>query len=175
MSMEQKNCWEGFHLYEIEVDRKLTRIGYAHNACAYSRIFAELRFDMVKAVYTLRDSDQNGFYYKVLTPIYTSGTDVITTKELDCRKVTEWAESCTDDFDKGITAECLQCRTETNCIKNNKHFCSLQCMWHFEKRYKKLCQQMNVDIERAMKFYKYYSDADFAHGAVAVVKKFKSD
>lgn len=170
MSLRQRHCWDGFVLFELEIDRRILSTGYAHNACSYSCIFGELTLDMVKDVYTVRDSDEDGWYYKVLTPIYTSGSDVIATEELDCRKVSEYAESSTEGLSVSVVGKCLLCERDTLYTDRDKHFCCIEHKWQHYNRFTHLCRTHNIDTDSIEQQYNELTDADFSRGAVKAVK-----
>lgn len=170
MSLDQCNCWDKFVLLELEINREDTHIGHAYNACAYSRIFKEITIDMVKAAYTLRDSSKHGFYYKVLTPIYTSCDDVITTVELDCEQMTGWADYSTEGLEPGNKGKCLVCSEDTNFTYKNKHFCCIGHGWEHEQRFKKICRRHNIPEEILASEYGKLTDEDFSKGTVKAVQ-----
>lgn len=173
MSLDQHNCWDNYVLFELEIRQEDMLIGYAHNACAYSRIFKEINFDMVKAVYTLRDSDEDGFYYKVLSPIYTDGKDIITTVGLDCRAITEWADHSAAGLEYGNAGKCLLCERDTSFTYKNKHFCCIGHGWQHEQRFKRICRQHNIPEELIAPEYDKLTDTDFSRGHVKAVKSLR--
>lgn len=170
MSLEQCNCWDNFVMLELEINRDETHIGDSYNACAYSRIFREITMDMVKAAYTLKDADVHNPYYKVLTPIYTSCHDVITTVEMNCKTIVEKVDESTEGLEYSDKGKCLVCGEDTEYTYKNKHFCCLGHGWEHEHRYKRICKQYNIPDEVADSEYERLTDQGLLKGTVKAVK-----
>ncbi len=162
MSLDQNNCWDNFYLFEIEIDKSLLYMGVSYSNSSYSRVFSELTIDMVKAVYSMKDADNSNPYYKVLTPIYVTSDDVITSTILNCKEAVLEARSCNDYFEQGDLRPCLMCAENTRNVYYNKHYCSLECLWQHEQKFIRMCK--TVSRETAIKFYKGCTDEDFSHG-----------
>lgn len=173
MSLERCNCWDNYFMFELEVPDNEILTGVTCNASGYVKVFPELRFDMVRAVYKLRDSNPSNPYWKVLTPIYINKTyedSVITTKVLNCEKETIYAEECLDDFDSEVIGKCLTCAKSIPYVNENKHFCSLSCMWQHQRKFIRVASKEGLDVELAKSFYKRLSDEDFERGIVKAVR-----
>ncbi len=162
MSLDSKNCWDNFYLFEIEIDKTLLHMGISCNNSGYSMIFSELTIDMVKAVYSIKDADVENPFYKILIPIYTASDDVITTTTLNCKEAVIKARSSTECFNQDDVKPCLMCAEDTRDVHDNKHYCSLECLWQHEQKFINMCR--NVDRNIVIKFYKIYTDEDFKHG-----------
>lgn len=172
MSLEQKNCWDSFVMFELDIpDDSL--LGYSYNASAYCVVIPRLSLDMVKAVYTARDTNESNPYWKVITPIWISETDdcdVITKTELNCELLTDMEESVSDDFVKGVSGKCLWCEEETDYAVNGKHFCSLGCKWEHEKKFINMLRRDGISRRRALCIHANLTDADFVHGIVKAAR-----
>lgn len=164
MSLGQEGCWDNFLMFEIEIQEDKLKSGKTHNACAYVKVFYELTLKMVKAVYSVRDTelDDYGWYFKVITPIYNCGSkDVITTEPMDCRYWDKIAETYTDCFSEGIDAPCLKCGKVTRYMMDTKHFCSLDCMFRHKYRFIQQCTMYGLKERMCLLLYSVYSDKDF--------------
>lgn len=173
MSMNQDNCWDNFYLFEIEIEKAKLKKGLSHNGSFYCKVFAELTFDMVQAVYKVRDSEEDGWYFKVLTPIYTKSSTVITTTEMDCRYWESVEDTYTDCFIKSEVGKCLVCGKNTPYTWLGKHFCCLAHMWKHKNRFIRLCAISGYDIDKALHSYERYADKDFNENINKVVDRFK--
>ena len=175
MSLGRKNCWDNFVMFELEIPDN-TLIGYTHNASEYVMIIPELRLEMVKAVYTVRDANDIDPYWKVINPIWISDTsdcDIITTTEMNCEQITEMEEGISSDFIEGEMGKCLRCCRKVSHIINGKHFCSLACMWDHESQFIQVLRRAGVSRREALRIHASYTDADFAHGIVKAARQVK--
>lgn len=67
MSLRSRNTFDKFFMLEIEVEGN-PPMGIAHNSSAWVRVIPKITPDMVKAVYTVRDSKTKGWYFKDIFP-----------------------------------------------------------------------------------------------------------
>lgn len=177
MSLEQKNCWDSFVMFELDISDD-SLIGYTHNASAYSVIIPRLSLDMVKAVYTVRDANNSNPFWKVISPIWISEIDkcdIITKTELNCELFTEMEESISDVFVEGESGRCLWCNKECTYTVDGKHFCSLGCKWEHERRFINVLRSRGISRRRALCIHSSFTDADFAHGIVKAARNVVSN
>lgn len=167
MSLQQDNCWEPFLMLEIEVDANLLHKGVHHNDCPYSKVFGELRVEMLRAVYKVTDSDRDGWYYKIIHPIWAKDeNDCITSEVLDCHFWKDCSYLAPHKyFSDGNTSTCLHCGKLTNKTYLNKHLCSLKCMFKFQHRFMTMCTMRGMDSITAVDLYNSLTDKDLIDGA----------
>ena len=136
MSLQQDGCWDGFIMLELDVPKEMLHIGKHHNDCPHSMVFAQIDFDMVCAVYTIRDSDNNGWYYKVFTPVYMqTGSNPLFTKETDTAEECKTEAYPTSDFTEGESGTCIKCGCETVSMFRGKHFHSKECVLEHKTKF----------------------------------------
>lgn len=174
MSLGQENCWDLFLMLEIEVPDELLHIGIHHNACCYSKVFGELRLDMLKGVYKVTDSPVEGWYFKVITPIWVKDVnDCITPTVLDCYY---WDQHENDApvsiFQTTYTDKCLCCEKNTDKVIDGKHLCSLRCMFKHQSRFLSVCGIHGIDAKGALLKYKSLTDDELKIGSANYIKKF---
>lgn len=174
MSLGQEDCWTGFLMMEIEVPSELLHIGIHHNACCYSQVFGELRLDMVKAVYEVTDSDVDGWYFKVITPIWVADkNDCITSEVLDCRYWEQHEDEAPDSvFKTSAVGICLNCEKSTDKVVDGKHLCSIKCRFKHQSRFISVCGLHSIKAHDAVSIYNTLTDEDLKIGSGNYVKRF---
>lgn len=173
MSLGQDNCWEPFIMLELEISDNLLLKGIHHNDCPYSKVFGELHLDMLKAVYKLEDSPDEGWYFKVITPIWIKDPeDCITNEILDCRYWDMHADTVPEKYFSGgySMKQCLHCGRWTFNVHNNKHLCSLNCMFKNQRHFMISCSQRGMDANKAVELYNTLTDEELSEGVYQYVK-----
>lgn len=173
MSLQQDDCWEPFLMLEIEVQDGLLKKGIHHNDCPYSKVFGELTADMLKAVYKVTDGQKEGWYFKVITPIWIRDiNDCITAEVLDCYFWDEHEDSAPPKyFVKSNPDNCLRCGKITNNTYMNKHLCSLKCMFKEQQQFLQSCSIRGLDANSAIELYNSLTDKDLSQGIHEFVKE----
>lgn len=62
LSLPEKNTWDNFLLFEIEILKSELRMGWSYNVSGYTKIFRLLRYDTIKAVYRITDALEDNPY-----------------------------------------------------------------------------------------------------------------
>lgn len=172
MSLDMVNCWDGFVLFELEIPRDNLIRGVTRNVRADVKVFPELRLDMVKAVYTLKDAKTP--YFKVITPIWISSGDeanVITTTTLDFEQLNEYMTESTLPLTPSVEGECLWCKKETSYVVNNKHFCCLAHAFDLERKFMRISVCEELDEQYAREWYDNATDADFERSYLKTIRE----
>ncbi len=161
MSLQQENCWDDFLLFELDIPDMLVLTGKHHNDCTYSKVFPAIYLNQVRAVYSIHDSDKDGWYFKVLTPIYLTDKEVITRMEMDCAYWDSIESQYVDCFDNGEIGHCLKCGRETPYLYKGKHYCSLGCMHDHKERLISNCVIHGDNPWELMSRWDILTDTDF--------------
>lgn len=175
MSLNPKNCWDDFVMFELEIPED-SLVGHTRNTSEWVRIIPEITLEMTVAVYTVRDANPNNPFYKIIKPIWLNESmlhDVITMCELNCEAVSEYAENSVECFEEGSMGKCLCCRTDTPYYTKGKHYCSVECMWEHRHRFLKIAKSMKIDKHAALNYYNSLTDSDFENGKLRTTARLR--
>lgn len=173
MSLQQENCWDPFVMLEIEIPERSLKRGQHHNDCPYSKVFGELTIEMLRAMYKLMDSDNDGWYFKVITPMWVKDkTDCITPDVLDCYYWDKHEDLAPSKyFDVRDLGKCLKCGRETKNTYKSKHLCSLKCMFKEQQQFLQSCSIRGMNPNSAIELYNSLTDTDLECGIHEYVKR----
>lgn len=173
MHLNQCGCWDDFLMYEIEVPDCELHISTYNKENPYCKMFGCLRKNMVRAVYKIEDSETDGWYYKVIIPIWIMDeNDCITNTALDCYFWTKYSCKAPEEyFHISKQGRCLFCKSPTQLMNKNKHLCSLGCMSRLQDKFMRSCVAHGFNPTAAVGWYNVLSDEDLAEGVYKFVKR----
>lgn len=152
MSLRQENCWDDFYMFELEVDHPIK--GRWHNSCDYSCVFPIITMGMVVAVYSVHDSDVDGWYYKVFNPIYISKARTpLFDKETDISAEAAKEDGLHHMFTEGKVSNCLWCGKSTTHVLDGKHYCSSKCAAKYKRKFIADWSVSGLDKEKYLSMY----------------------